>query len=204
MRAHGDHPRAVMTAGGACTSSIRTPWPHWGAASLPCTGQPWCTHTHTYTRTHAHGRGLRNEQYGQHPTTSTACLGVDEHHVVPRRALADAAGREPNASGGQPLHRRLQVVDPQADVVQGGHVHPGGLGVCTVGGRKRYHTCTGNSQRRHGVLARSPRPEGRPAQTRSRTCGQRGASIRSTRAQMHAHCYTDRVTTAPPPSPSRG
>src|SRR5690349_10153423 len=46
-------------------------------------------------------------------------LGMDEGHVEARGALADAAGREAYALLLEPGDGRVQVVDPEADVVEG-------------------------------------------------------------------------------------
>ena len=48
---------------------------------------------------------------------------MDETHVVPGGALADATGREPNALLGEPVDTSGEVVDPDTDVVERRHVH---------------------------------------------------------------------------------
>lgn len=50
--------------------------------------------------------------------------GMNEAHVVSGGAATDAARREPDALGLQPLHRRRQVVDPKAHVVERRAVDP--------------------------------------------------------------------------------
>ena len=50
---------------------------------------------------------------------------MDEAHVVARRSLADATGRETHALFGERVDAGGQVIDPQSDVVQCRHMHLG-------------------------------------------------------------------------------
>ncbi len=50
---------------------------------------------------------------------------MDEADLVSAAAHANSAGGEAHALSGEPLHRDLQIVYPQADVVERGLVHRG-------------------------------------------------------------------------------
>ena len=50
-------------------------------------------------------------------------LGMEKDDIVTRRALPDSARRKAHAVDLKEFHRLLEVVDPESDVVQSGHVH---------------------------------------------------------------------------------
>ena len=56
------------------------------------------------------------------PLTVHCTFGVDEGDVVAGGAAPDAAGREAHALALQVLHRYGQLVDPEANVVECGHL----------------------------------------------------------------------------------
>ena len=52
---------------------------------------------------------------------------MDEADVVAGRALANSTRGEAHALGGEPIDRRLQIVDPEPDVIERRIVHLGAL-----------------------------------------------------------------------------
>lgn len=75
-----------------------------------------------------HYLGWRLNKLDQYPFSAqrffSVPLGMYEGNIVATRTLPDTARREAHATLREPLHAFRQRINPQADVVESGHVNP--------------------------------------------------------------------------------